>query len=82
MDGLELPNGMRIERPDPTAAALAPILGAINSNLLVLTRQLDALIKLECGVLRRQDFKRTIEERELEAARAAKVSGNGNGGPG
>jgi hypothetical protein len=75
--GLELPGGMRIEAPDPTAAALAPVLGAINHNLLALIRLVDLLVKLECGAVKREDLRRSIQEREFAAARAAKAASNG-----
>lgn len=66
--GIELPGGVRIEQPDPVAVqivqALAPLLAGIQN-------QLDMLIRIEAGVISREDAKELIEGRDAQAIKAA-----------
>jgi hypothetical protein len=71
MAALDLPGGMRIQPPDPTARQIIEVLSPL---LVGLQAQLDLLIRMESGALSRHEVKQLIV-----GADAAAAGGNGQG---
>lgn len=72
MAGLELPGGIRIDAPDPTAAQIVTNLAPL---LVGISNQLDLLVQMECGLLKRETVKKELEARIAQM----KAQANGKG---